>query len=353
MDKKINILFTIPNFKTAGSQYVLKAIYNGLDKDRFKAYILVEKYPSIFPDEIKKEAQLYIPKGKSKRRYIARLVGLLKDYKIDILHSWDYRPLFLEAISCKLSGVHYIYTKKNNAWSKRWFLKSILSSYIAYDNPKMYERFFMNYWLKDKVTFIPHGVNTKLFTAKKVQTYSNTFNIGSIGNINANKNQLFILKALLLLPENVKVCFFGNEDADYRLKLNRFIQKHQLMDRVTFDGFVENKEIPRVMKQFDLFILASFNEGLPLCILEAMACGIPVLSSDSGGGARYIFENNQGGYIFNLENVSELVEQIKMFLKMDSNIYQEFTEKGVKRINENFTIESEVNGYTKLYLQLC
>ncbi len=349
MNKKINILFTIPNFKTAGSQFVLLAIYNNLDRNLFNPSILVEKHPDIFPETIPKEEQFFLPLKGDVIPRINRLAKFLVKHKIAILHSWDYKSVSLEAIACKRAGVKYMYTKKNNAWSKRWFIKSFCSNHIVYNNPDMKNRFFTSNWLKNKVTFIPHGVDTNFFRPNEKKEVSNNFVIGCIGVIGNNKNQLFILNALLNLPENILVEFYGKADGDYLSKLKTFIELNNLQNRVAFKGFVENKDIPSVMKRFDVLALASKNEGLPLCLIEAMACGVPVLSSDSGGGARYIVGDNEGGYIY--VNQEDFVSRI---LQLRENLVfkEELSKKGVERVKSHFSLEKEVDAYQELYLKL-
>lgn len=349
MNRKIKILFTIPNFVTAGSQFVLLAIYNNLDQNIFDPKVLVEKHPETFPKEIKKEEQLFLPQFKKASTRIKKLSQLLKKEKIDIVHSWDYKSTSVEAIACRVASVKYIYTKKNNAWSKRWFAKSVLSSYIAYDNPEMKERFFTSYLLNNKVSFIPHGVDTKLFIPLEKKTVQNQFIIGCIGVLGENKNQLFLLKALTKLPSAVKMEFYGKSDKDYFEKLNNYIKDHNLKDRVTFKGFIENITIPEVLSSFTILVLASNNEGLPVTLLEAMACGIPVLSSDSGGGARYILTNNTGGFIY--KNKEDFINKVTQLIK-DEQLLTSLSKSGRQRVITTFSIEKEVSAYESLYKKL-
>ena len=306
MDRQIKILYTIPNFKTAGSQYVLLALFRNIDKTVFDPYVCIEKFPETVPDDIPDERRLVFKWTANKAMNVFNFRSLLKTHKIDIVHSWDYKSNYLEALACRMAGVKYIYTKKNNAWSKKWLLKSWLSNHIAYDNPEMKLRFFNSSVLRKKISFIPHGVDTSVF--KPLQKASaETFNMGCIGNINPNKNQLAIIKALNKLPKDVKLHLYGNEDEEYRILLDDYIIKNTLEGRVHFHGYIENSNIPDVLNNLDLFILSSFNEGLPVSILEAMACGVPVLSSDSGGGARYLLDTE---YIFSLGNPDGLIQKI-------------------------------------------
>lgn len=191
--KPIRILYTIPNFKTAGSQNVLLSILRGLDLEKFETFIAVEKFPELIPDDIPVSNQIHIQYTGKLKKDVTHFSQILKTYAIDICHSWDCKSTSVEVLACRLSGVKYLYTKKNNAWSKRWLLKSILSNHIAYDNPEMKSRFFDAFYLRSKITFIPHGVDLNTFSVKENQT-SDVFNLCCIGNIVANKTKSKSLK---------------------------------------------------------------------------------------------------------------------------------------------------------------
>ena len=70
MGKKRNILYTIPNFKTAGSQFVVLELYKRIDRTFFQPYVLVEKFPAIVPDTILIEERLFITEDIGTRSYI-------------------------------------------------------------------------------------------------------------------------------------------------------------------------------------------------------------------------------------------------------------------------------------------
>ncbi|WP_299116136.1 glycosyltransferase family 4 protein [uncultured Winogradskyella sp.] len=346
---KPKILFTIPNFKTAGSQFVLLAIMRGIkETSRYKVFVAVENNYDCIPEAVSENDCIFLNYEGKTIKDTFYLLGLLKKYRIDILHSWDYKSSLVEALACRLSGTKYLYTKKNNSWSKRWVFKSILSSHIAYDNPEMEERFFKNWLLKSKTSFIPHGVDLNLFLPQNSRE-RNTFNICCIGNIVANKNQGQIIEALVELPKSIHLNLYGREDNDYRHYLNELVSKHRLENRVHFWGYIKNSEIPQVLSNQDVFVLASRQEGLPVSILEALASGIPVLSSDSGGGARYILHNGNGGYIFN--SSEDLVAKINN-LYSDKILYEELKLKAVENVRSRFSLQMEINAYKDLYLKL-
>lgn len=352
MSKKIRILYTIPNFKTAGSQYVLKSLVKGVSQEEYEVFICVEKYPELIPDIVSGKNKLQLPLTGKLFRDSYSFSRLLKNKKIDIVHSWDYKSQFVEAIGCKIARVKYLYTKKNAAWSKRWFLKSFLSSHIAYDNPDMKSDFFDHQLLSNKVTFIPHGVDVNLFKPKTLKKADKSiFNLCCIGNIGVNKNQIFIVEALKNLPPQVHLNLYGKAEPIYLEKLKTKIDTLQLQDRVHLMGFVENDKLSEILNKQDLFVLASKKEGLPVSVLESLACGVPVLCSDSGGGSRFIFKNNLGGFVFDLQKPEEFENLVNQFLN-NSEIYQQKAEEAVKTARTNFNLKAEIQNYDCLYKKI-
>ena len=178
------ILLTIPNFKTAGSQYVVLALFRLLDRALFDPYVLVEKFPESFPPEIPKDKHLHIQYTGNTLKDIQLLAQLLKEYQFPMLHSWDYRSKPVEALACRRVGTKYLFTKKNNAWSKRWWLKSMLAHHIVYDNPEMDHRFFSGWPLHKKATFIPHGVDTNVFKPFEYIYFNEYYNSSIMYNCN-------------------------------------------------------------------------------------------------------------------------------------------------------------------------
>lgn len=346
---KIKILYTIPNFRTAGSQYVLLALYKGLDKNVFDPYVCVERFPESIPDDIPADRRLTFAFEGNTKNDLFRFKKLLKNHQIQWVHSWDYKSNFWEPLACRLSGVKYIYTKKNNAWSKRWFLKSVLANHIAYDNPEMKERFFGSPFLKKKICFIPHGVDTSVF--KPVPALSRSvFNLVCIGNIGFNKNQWFLVKAMRQLPPQIHLHLFGLADQDYLHGLEKFITDKNLGVRIHIHDYVENKEIPNVLSNMDLFILPSLNEGLPVSILEALACGVPVLSSNSGGGAEFLLKQG-GGYVFDLEAPKDFIAKI-VTLSNQPEKMEMLSKQARNNVLKNFSIQNEIAAYERLYIEL-
>lgn len=350
MSERIKVLFTISNFKTAGSQYVLLAILRGIDKSRFQPFIAVEKYPELIPDDIPVQNRLHFSRSEKKWNDIKNISLQLKEKRIDVLHSWDHKSDFIEVLASRIAGVKYIFTKKNNAWSKRWIIKSMLANHVAYDNPQMKSKFFSGVFFSNKTSFIPHGVDRGIFKPLDKIIHS-SFNLCCAGNIVPNKNQLFLIKCMISLPEKIHLHLYGKAEESYYEEVMRFIRKNELHDRVFFHGFVENEKLPEIFRNHDVFVLASKNEGLPVSVIEALACGLPVIASNSGGGTEFILKNEKGGYVFENGHEDQFIQMVSI-LEKDALLYKQKQSEALELIEKRFDITREIQAYENLYTSI-
>ncbi|MDP2528661.1 MAG: glycosyltransferase [Candidatus Palauibacterales bacterium] len=83
-------------------------------------------------------------------------------------------------------------------------------------------------------------------------------------------------------------------DGSYRSEFKRWVESRGLASRVFLPGACPHGEIPRWLNAADVFVLASHNEGLPNVVLEAMACGLPVVATDVGGTGEAVIDGRTG-----------------------------------------------------------
>ena len=102
--------------------------------------------------------------------------------------------------------------------------------------------------------------------------------------------------------------------------------------------FTPYKEIPKYMAIADIFVLPSISEGLGVVILEAMACGVPVIAYPNGAVPEVV-ENKKTGFI--VKNVKEMTKAIKNINTIDRKKCRE-------RVEKYFTVKKMVDEYEKL-----
>lgn len=175
--------------------------------------------------------------------------------------------------------------------------------------------------IRGKAVYIP-GVGIDVNNIKCINSrrneYCKEFNIPedsiifiSVGELITRKNHITALRAFAKARINNAyyiICGFGELEKELKLEAEVL----NIRDKVIFAGFrLDAKEI---MKSSDVFVFPSYQEGLSVALMEAMACGLPCIVSNIRGNVDLI-KNNQGGIIFKTENVEELAQKIEYIAK--------------------------------------
>jgi glycosyltransferase involved in cell wall biosynthesis len=163
-----------------------------------------------------------------------------------------------------------------------------------------------------KVEVILNGINFEKFYNCKKSKNKEYINILMVGILNDNKGQYEALEILKYLDKKFRLIIVG--DGEDREKIEKYIQNNNLKNRVILTGKINN--VIDYYSQADILLFMSKNEGLPLTILEAMACGIPVLTTNVGGIGE-IIKNNVNGIFINRNNKKEIADIIKKVIEND------------------------------------
>jgi len=134
-----------------------------------------------------------------------------------------------------------------------------------------------------------------------------------------------------------------------RGEIEKTILELELRNSVILLG--QRSDIPLLMSLFDVFVLPSISEGTSMTILEAMACGVPVVASNVGGNPKLI-QDGVTGFLFDLKRPDILKQSIHKILT-DTSIATSFGRAGRKRVETMFSFEKMLNSYTQIYLELC
>jgi glycosyltransferase involved in cell wall biosynthesis len=133
--------------------------------------------------------------------------------------------------------------------------------------------------------------------------------------------------------------------------LNQLLQYSEelgIKEKVTFLGYIEN--INAFLDLFDIILVTSDREGLPMVVWEAMAAGVPIVSTDVGG-IKEIIDNEKCGLLFEKGNLTEGVEKVSMLIQ-NPQLCKMLGENGKKAIMEKYNAQSFRNQMTRLYNNL-
>lgn len=139
----------------------------------------------------------------------------------------------------------------------------------------------------------------------------------SVGELSKRKNHEVIVRLLNQLPDNIHYVICGQGQLEnYLLDL---AQKLKVNNRLHLLGYRTN--IPQIMKSCDIFVFPSLQEGLPVALMEAMACGLPCIASEIRGNIDLI-QNKPKNYLFKQKNSEDIISLIFMIIK--SNFYKDY-----------------------------
>lgn len=153
---------------------------------------------------------------------------------------------------------------------------------------------------KKKIAVIPNAIDTNLF---RPQSEQEQYTIGYVGRLNQDKNLRMLLEAAVGL--DASLCFIGQ--GLEQNSLESFAREHHI--RLTIIPRVQNSGLPAYYNRFRLFVFPSLHEGSPKTLLEAMACGRPVIACDVVGVNKVITSEKNG--ILVQPNTFELARAIR------------------------------------------
>jgi len=164
--------------------------------------------------------------------------------------------------------------------------------------------------------------------------------IGYIGRLSGEKGVQHFAQALPAIlgdREDLRVLIGG--DGQLKDSIVATLQEEGLTDRVDLPGWISHDDLPNYLNQIRLLVLPSYTEGLPNIMLEAMACGTPVLATPVGAIPDVIIDGKTG---FIMENNSPECIAENVARALASPDLEEIAEAGRRFVEENFSFESTV-----------
>lgn len=205
----------------------------------------------------------------------------------------------------------------------------------------------------EKLEIIPFGVDIDFFRPLKLPKQDDVFQILSVGYLIERKGFEYLIKAIKKILEkhpHVKLDIVGTGPLENKLK--NMILELELSDEVQILQNVSDDELLSLYNQADLFVLPSIRdsqgntEGLGVVLIEAMACGLPVIGSNIGG-IPDIIKDRESGLLFNEKDIDDLSLKILSVIE-DEELKNRLSINGSKRAQQ-FTWTNIASRYIEVY----
>jgi glycosyltransferase involved in cell wall biosynthesis len=312
---KIKVLHLFVTLPVGGAEDLLASIITGLDPARFLPEVVCLEGAGPVGEELRRRGHQVTTldldiKRDSMLTIVSRVRRFLKAHRPQILHTHLYHPNLygrLAGLGLGLKGVvasiHNAYTRVKfhrcvwNYLLARVTDRILVSSSQVYQDVRRYDRV-----PPAKLLIIPYGIRLEeldipLSQAEaKAELGLSGFCLGTIGRLEEQKGQQFLLAAVPeLLPHipDLQVIIVG--DGRLRAALEDQASTLGISHVVHFLG--TRRDLPRLYRAMDLFVLPSLWEGLPLVLLKAMAAGLPVISTRVSGAEDLIADGVNGRLI--------------------------------------------------------
>ncbi|OKY77386.1 MAG: Glycosyltransferase, AglL family [Candidatus Methanohalarchaeum thermophilum] len=234
------------------------------------------------------------------------------------------------------------------------FLKTLLSNS---DKIIITQPSYLNYspYLKpfeDKVEVIPNGVDVNRFTPKYGEG-EGIFFLGVLDEYHRYKGLDVLLKAFKKVSSKIDTELIIGGSGELLKEYKDLAKELNIENKVNFVGYIPERDLPRYYRKSNLFVLPSISseqEGFGMVLLEAMASGLPVITTDVAGVSDEI-KNNVYGKVIQPNNIEKLAKAITSILR-NKEKKRKMGKRGRKLVEERFNWKKIAKKTNELYKEV-
>ncbi len=351
----------------SGAQNMMLNLLEGLDKDKYEIYVIA-KPDGPLVQKVIDSGYHFIPVSSLRREispfwdFIAlfKIFWICKKYNFDIVHTHSSKTGFLGRIAARFAHIPKIY--------------HTMHGFSFHDFQSIWLRIFYITLEKigakfcDKIIFVNNhdritSSKLKIISSQKAQTIYNGIKlaqikksincakwnekivIGSIARFEDQKNMIKVVESAIKICQKSDIfqfIFIG--DGEHLNECKNMIKVKNLTERIILPGWKNN--VYDWLLKFDVFLLYSKWEGLPISILEAMSIGLPIIASNIKGNNELVDDENGG-----LIDINEPQKLVNTILELPQNCekWQIKGKNSLQKVKDKFLMDNFRKEYVRIY----
>jgi len=369
----LKILYLITDLNIGGTEKILYELVTRIDQKKFSPIVCGLKSWGYYAEKIKEKGikviTLNLEQGfwlKKNFQAMFTLVKIMKEERVDFVHTFLFRANFLGRIAASLAGVAKVISSiRVMEEEKKYhlFLEKLTSSLT--DKFIVNSEALKNFVLEkikvppEKIEVVYNGIDLSglpkvenKIKRQELGCSEKDILIGTVGRLHKQKGIEYFLEAMKLVTGyrlqvtgGVKFLIAGDGPEGESLKFK--VQGLKLEERVKFLGW--RKDALEIISILDIFVLPSLWEGTPNVILESLAYAKPTVATKVGGVGE-IVEDQVSGLLVEPASVQALADAIIWVLKNPEKA-KEMGNKGKEKVEKFFPIDKMVRETEEIYAE--
>jgi glycosyltransferase involved in cell wall biosynthesis len=306
-------------------------------------------------------------KGSLQVAYLRSLARLIKERDVRLIVAHLYGAAIYGSIAGRLTGVPVVAVvhgqsdiarQERFAWAKAQIIARF-STHIVFVSEALRADVMQRLKLPaGKTSVIENGIDLERpargsdsSLRESLALAPDTFLIGAVGNVRATKGYTTLLEAARLCADSMPSLRFviaGDTSGRTYPPLEQLREQLRLQDHVQFLGL--RSDVPRVLANYDLYVLSSDTEGFSIALVEAMAAGLPAIATRSGG-PETILEDGRTGVLVPPKDPQALARAILRMVN-DPALRERLATAGTQDVARKYGSEQMIAKYHALFAPL-
>ncbi len=194
-----------------------------------------------------------------------------------------------------------------------------------------------------KIKIVRCGLEQAFFTfPEEIKSVTTQKSFLCIGRLCEQKGQLLLIEAFKdYLAEGYDATLTLAGDGEMREIIEQYVQEYNIVDKVNITGWVDSIQIKALLNESDAMLLPSFAEGLPVAIMEAMATGVPIIST-SIAGIPELVKHKETGFLITPGSIEDLTSSLVEFSNLKNDEIQKIKQRAFEAVSAEHSVNVEV-----------